>query len=120
MNSAQKVAVIVGVGFAALVLAQAVFRNGTVPMFASEWNKTAQGKDTAEGDDAKMRRFGDAIGLDWAAVTQVIYDDAQGVFKDGARMSGDKLNPGVFANAGDLSGRPYTIIDDELFVLSGR
>lgn len=119
MNSAQKVVVIVGVGFAALVLAQAVFRTGTTSMFDWEWNKTAQGKETAANDDDKIKRFGAVLGLDWDAVNQVIYAD-QGLFKDGARMSGDELNPGVFANAGDLSGRPYTIIDDELFLLSGR
>lgn len=118
-TSANRVFVILGVGFAAYLLMQAAYRNGTVSMFDWEWNKTAKQQDEAKEDDEAIARFGRAAGLDWDAINRVIFDD-QGLFREGIRAGGTEETPGVIANLGGLSGKPYVIIDDEAYIMSGR
>lgn len=119
MNSAQKVVVIVGVGFAALVLAQAVFRTGTPAMFDWEWSKTEQAKDKAEEGRDGVRMLGDAFGLDWLAINELLSGDAE-MYNQAVRNGGTDDLPGIVTNLGGLEGRPYTWIDGQPYYLSGR
>lgn len=118
MDKTEKIVVVLGVGFAALMLAQAAFRTGTAPM-PSEWNKTAQKLAESDKEDASIKTFGDAVGLDWYAINKVISEDSA-LFRAGAQASGDEANPGVSANIGGLEGRPYTIVDNEAWLMGGR
>lgn len=118
-TSANRIIMILGVGFAAYMLMQAAYRSGTTPMYDWEWNKTAKLRDEAKEDDEAIARFGRAAGLDWDAINRVIFDD-QGLFREGIRNGGTEETPGVIANLGGMSGKPYVIIDDEAYIMSGR
>lgn len=119
MNSAQKVVVIVGVGFAALVLAQAVFRSGTTAMFDWEWNKTADKRDLDSETDAGIRAVGEMIGVDWLAINKLMSGDNE-MYDQAVRNGGTDDVPGIVTNLGGLEGRPYTWLDGVPYLLSGR
>lgn len=118
-TSANRIIMILGVGFAAYMLMQAAYRSGTTPMHDWEWNKTAKLRDEAQDADKAIARFGKAAGLDWEAVNKLLSDDTD-LFKAGIRNGGTEETPGVIANIGGLSGKPYVIIDDEAYIMSGR
>jgi len=118
-TSANRVFVILGVGFAAYLLMQAAYRNGTVSMLDWEWNKTAKQQDEAKDTDAAIKRFGNALGLSWEAVNLMGNEDAP-IFEAGVTAGGTYETPGAIANLGGVSGKPYTWIDGEPYYLSGR
>lgn len=119
MNSAQKVVVVIGIGFAAWVLAQAAFRSGTTSMFDWEWNKTADSKASAAEDRDSRKRMAGVLGISFDDLNLMIYDDIP-LFEQAIKYGAPESTPGIVANFGGAEGRPYTVIDDELYLLSGR
>lgn len=119
MNSAQKVVVIVGVGFAALVLAQAVFRSGTPAVFDWEWNKSADNRESGKENNDSIKSMAGVLGISFDDINKMIYDDIP-LFEQAIKYGAPEHTPGIFANFGGAEGQPYTVIDDELFLLSGR
>lgn len=119
MNSAQKAVVIVGVGFAALVLAQAVFRSGSMPMFDWEWNKSANEQDTTDDTNTGIRAVGEMIGVDWLTINKLMSGDNE-MYNQAVRNGGTDDVPGIVTNLGGLEGRPYTWLDGVPYLLSGR
>lgn len=118
-TSANRVFVILGVGFAAYLLMQAAYRNGTISMFDWEWNKTAKSADEYKDGSESNRRLAAAMGLDFDTLNRYLSDDAP-MYEQAVKFGANPDTPGVIFNMGGLEGKPYTQIDGEGYYLSGR
>lgn len=113
----EKILVILGVGFAAWVLAQTAFRVNSAPLTA----KQILGKDTPADSnaitDSFIKQLGQQLGMDWMGINTLLAEDTE-TFKQGVRAGGTMERPGVIAELGN-TGRLYTWIGDRPVLLPG-
>lgn len=111
MKAGEKLVIVLGLGFAAWVIAQTVFRYGAEDDGDIRGSSKFQTKsDGLRELDKAIQAFGGVLGLSWDDVVQALEQDA-GV---------NELKNGTTANVGGPEGRPYIIIDDKPYLLSGR
>lgn len=118
-TTAQRILLAAGVGFAALLLAQAYFRSGTPALSAGEWIKSAHERENNTGIDEAIKRFGQAASMDWKDIADAMFDDLP-MFKQAVGFGASESTPGVIANLGGVEGRPYVLIDDAPYLMNGR
>lgn len=118
-TTAQRILLAAGVGFAALLLAQAYFRSGTTPMQGWEWSESAQQRDKAQDINDALQGFASAVSMDWIDVQKVLMQDRD-LFESAVRFGAEEGSPGVIGNFGSVEGRPYVVIDDQPYLMNGR
>lgn len=119
MQKAEKLLLLAGITVGVFLLAQAAYRSGTNPIDVSTMFNGMHMETDQQKAEAKMRKFAEAAGMGWDDFSAALSEDLP-FFAEGAKNTGDENNPGVSANLGGLSGRPYTIIDDEFYLMPGR
>lgn len=118
-TTAQRILLAAGVGFAALLLAQAYFRSGTPAMAPVDFSASAQEREKNAQSDVALHRFSSAVSMDWLDVAKAISGDGS-LFEQAVGYGAPESTPGVIANLGGLEGRPYMIIDDAPYLMNGR